>query len=493
MIEPFHADREPRLFGDRLRESVVVCLDRAGFDEPERIHNRMQHAIALPLGNLLGLQQQITAVGGHGLVRFDPTEPGILVPQITERDDEQPLERRLPLIEHGPRRRLCRRCHEPFIPCALVEQRGQRARHQSLAMAAGVMADLRHQRGLLIAAAPAIDRLGRDVETRHDGRIHRGKIQLTDLFVIADDRREHQSALIGLQQLKRGFEGFRLLLPVGNQQAVTTSNFELHRGDPRPCRRTGHLLQIDLRDTGLLDEACQAHFRQRKRILPIEMQSSRQRPGTSMGQDAAVRKIRMGFPGADGSMGIAIERERHSQPIRHDHETRQKVGIAPVRQENVGVLSHEQLVESLNHIGIIAFQQTFLSVHPHHERATPAMIRVGRRTVRRQLHDRKRWETIVRVPGRLQSLNRLNPAFDGEVNLAMDQRKELPVVKVALWQRHIHVKELRVGIGADQTLRDGRKLGGSMNRNFQHRDRTKRAEFISFHLSGADTTGGTAE
>ena len=126
------------------------------------------------------------------------------------------------------------------------------------------MADLRHPGGWLIAAATAIDRLGRDVEAHHDGGIHRGEIQFADLFVIADDRRKHQSALIGLQQLKRGFEGFRLLLPVGNQQAVATSRFELHRGDPRPCRRAGHLLQIDLRDTGLLDEPGQAHFRQRK-------------------------------------------------------------------------------------------------------------------------------------------------------------------------------------------------------------------------------------
>ena len=121
------------------------------------------------------------------------------------------------------------------------------------------------------------------------------------------------------------------------------------------------------------------------------------------------------------------------------------------------------------------------------------MIRVGRRTVRRQLHDRERWETIVRVPGRLQRLNRLNPAFDCEGSFAMDERKELPVVKVALRQRHIHVKELRVGTGADQVLREGRELGGSVNRDFQHRGRTKRAEFVSFHLSGADTTGGTAE
>ena len=228
MIEPFQADREPRPLGDLLRKSVVVCPDCAGFDEPERIHNRMQHAIALPLGNLLGLQQQITAVGGHGFVCFDPAEPGILVPQITERDDEQPLERRLPLIEHGPRRRLCRRGHEPFVPHALVEQRGQRARHQSLAIAAGVMADLRHPRGRLIAAAPAIDRFGRDVEAHHDGGIHRREIQLTDLLVIADDRRKYQSALIGLQQLARGFEGFRLLFPIGNQQTVATSRFELH-------------------------------------------------------------------------------------------------------------------------------------------------------------------------------------------------------------------------------------------------------------------------
>ena len=134
-----------------------------------------------------------------------------------------------------------------------------------------MVADLRHPRGGLIAAAWAIDRLGRDVEAHHDSGIHRGEIQLTDLFVIAGDRRKHQSTLIGLQQFKRGFEGFRLLFPVGNQQAVATSRFELHRGDPCPGRRTGHLLQIDLRDTGLLDEAGQTRFRQRKRIMPIEV------------------------------------------------------------------------------------------------------------------------------------------------------------------------------------------------------------------------------
>ena len=212
-----------------------------------------------------------------------------------------------------------------------------------------------------------------------------------------------------------------------------------------------------------------------------------------MGQDAAIRKIRMGLPGADGSMGIAIERERQAQPICHGHETRQKIGIAPVRQENVGVLSHEQLVEALNHVGIIAFQQTLLPIYPHHKRATSAMIRVGRRTVRGQLHDCERGETIVRVPGRLQRLNRLNLAFGCEVRLAMDERKEFSVVKVALRQRHIHVKELRVGTRTDQLFREGRELRRSVNRDFQHRDRAKRAEFISLYFSGADATGSTAE
>src|SRR6266498_3835047 len=111
-----------------------------------------------------------------------------------------------------------------------------------------------------------------------------------------------------------------------------------------------------------------------------------------MGQDAAVRKIRMGFPGADGSMGIAIERERYAQPIRHDHETWQKIGVAPVRQENVGVLSYEQLIEALDHVGLITFQHTLPPIHPHHERTASAMIRVGQWTLRRQLHDRERWK-----------------------------------------------------------------------------------------------------
>jgi hypothetical protein len=75
----------------------------------------------------------------------------------------------------------------------------------------------------------------------------------------------------------------------------------------------------------------------------------------------------------------------------------------------------------------------------------------------------------------------------------MDERKELPVVKVALRQGHIHVKELRVGTGADQMLCEGRELRWGVNRDFQHRDRTRRSEFVSFYPSGADTAGGTTE
>src|SRR4029079_1121993 len=121
------------------------------------------------------------------------------------------------------------------------------------------------------------------------------------------------------------------------------------------------------------------------------------------------------------------------------------------------------------------------------------MVRVGRRIVRRQFHDRERRKTIVRVPGGLQRLNRLDPVFDCEVNLAMDERKEFPVVKVALRQRHIHVKELRIGAGTDQLLREGRELRGSVNRDFQHRGWTRCTEFVSFYLSGAETTGSAAE
>ena len=137
------------------------------------------------------------------------------------------------------------------------------------------------------------------------------------------------------------------------------------------------MLQIDLRDTGLLDEAGEARFRQRKGIVPIEVQPPRQGTGAGMGQDTAIRKVRMGFPCADGSMGIAIERERQAQTICHGHEARQKIGVAPVRQEDIGVLPHKQLVEALNHIGIVAFQETLLPVYPHHEQATSTMIRVG--------------------------------------------------------------------------------------------------------------------
>ena len=105
------------------------------------------------------------------------------------------------------------------------------------------MTQFRHPRRGILAATTAIYGFRGDIEARHDGGIHGGKVEFADLLVIADDRRKDQPALVGLEQVEGRSKRFRLLFPVGDQDAVAAGGFQLHRCDAGARRCPGHLLQ----------------------------------------------------------------------------------------------------------------------------------------------------------------------------------------------------------------------------------------------------------
>src|SRR2546426_5033074 len=81
---------------------------------PNRVHDGVNQAEAGRLGELLRLQQQLAAVRGNRFVGFDAAEDKVLVAQVAERRDENPLQRRLPPVIGLAGLRVGRRLLEPL-------------------------------------------------------------------------------------------------------------------------------------------------------------------------------------------------------------------------------------------------------------------------------------------------------------------------------------------------------------------------------------------
>ena len=70
---------------DLLQQGIeVLRLGLALLLNPQPVHIHMQHFKTHVLCGFLGTHQRLPAPGGHRLVRFDPAEAGILVPEITK-------------------------------------------------------------------------------------------------------------------------------------------------------------------------------------------------------------------------------------------------------------------------------------------------------------------------------------------------------------------------------------------------------------------------
>jgi hypothetical protein len=137
--------------------------------------------------DFLGAQQHLAPVSGGGLVRFDAPKARVLIAQVAEASDQQPLERQLPAAIHlalafiGPRRqvrlifRILRGAVERPLGQPLERQAPRHhgfegKRHDTYLAAADRVADLGHD---LRPAARALflHRLGREVELDHQARV----------------------------------------------------------------------------------------------------------------------------------------------------------------------------------------------------------------------------------------------------------------------------------------------------------------------------------
>src|SRR3989475_4781627 len=89
------------------------------FVYPNRVHDGVNQAKAGSLGELLRLQQQLAAVRSDRFVGFDAAEDKVLVAQVAERRDENPLQRGLPPVIGLAGLRVGRRLLEPLEAGAL--------------------------------------------------------------------------------------------------------------------------------------------------------------------------------------------------------------------------------------------------------------------------------------------------------------------------------------------------------------------------------------
>src|SRR5256712_13229362 len=99
------------------------------FVYPNRVHDGVNQAKAGSLGELLRLQQQLAAVRSDRFVGFDAAEDKVLVAQVAERRDENPLQRGLPPVIGLASLRVGRRLLEPLEAGALRQDGLQHPRH----------------------------------------------------------------------------------------------------------------------------------------------------------------------------------------------------------------------------------------------------------------------------------------------------------------------------------------------------------------------------
>ena len=138
------------------------------------------------------------------------------------------MRRVAPAVGLDPRVASGQLADECLVAFALFEQRRQRLRHQSLAVAAHAGSQLGDR---FSGAARCPDGLGRDVEVHHDAGIHGGEIEFGDVFVQAENGRVDQAALVGQAQIVAAFERFRLAFLPGHHHAAAQGGVGLHGAD----------------------------------------------------------------------------------------------------------------------------------------------------------------------------------------------------------------------------------------------------------------------
>ena len=190
-------------------------------------------------------------------------------------------------------------------------------------------------------------RFGRDVEARHDARVHRNEVELGHVCVHADQRLVDQPALVGAEQLEGGLGPLGHLLVVRHQHARPQGGDDLHGRDARPGRDPRRGLHGQGRDARHLQHPVQAIIVEHDRVGGVHVPAPGQvhlRPAVDdlpVGGVAAILLVE------DLSLGIAVERQGDIPLLRQVQQAQQQpaeggAAVAPIGQQQVRIVAAQQ-------------------------------------------------------------------------------------------------------------------------------------------------------
>ena len=158
-------------------------------------------------------------------------------------------------------------------------------------------------------------------------------------------RREDQAAAVGDEQFVGRLGIFRLGFLLGDEHAVAPGQFHLHVGDAGAGRSARAILHGEFGDAREFPESGEVALVGDEGILRVHVQASEQRGRAVLEQDAAVAHVAARAALVHFGGGIAVERERQAQLRGLLAQPRQDRGVAPIAQDQVGIVPREQMLE----------------------------------------------------------------------------------------------------------------------------------------------------
>ncbi len=344
-VPPLVAERQvgplAHLSGERLRVGRLVRVDRR---EPERVDDPVDDAVPCRLGRRDETGEQFAGVGVDRLVALDPSEAGVPVPLVAERGHEDPLQHLDASDEARPflgrERRVLRGRLVGETP---GEERLERAGDEAdLPRARAVAEPRRADRA--VRAAPALERLRREVLPDHDVGEEAGEVELVHRSEDPDRRDEDHAPSVRGDQAVRPSERLGPVLLPRDVDPTAKRLRHFHRRETGPRRLPDDRGEREPREPGRVDEPREVRVAEEERILPVEMEPSGKRVGRRAVEDLSVRLERAGGPGGPEPGRFPAEEELlRPEPDGRGPavEPRQVERIPPVGEEDVRVRPSE--------------------------------------------------------------------------------------------------------------------------------------------------------
>ncbi len=359
----------------------------------------MQHDEAHIFGGFLGAQQRLAPPGGDCLVRFDAPEARVLVAQVAEAGDQKPLVRlragAVVLAARVPGRQADGALLERD---ALLEERREGLRDD----AGGIIGD---------AQLGGRRHLGRDVAVHHDAGVHRDEIDHAHVGVQPHHRLVDHAALVHVDQVERGLGLLRLLLVPGDEDGGAQRGERLHRGDAGAGRDARRHLDGQPGDARRFQGALQPVIAPEHGVALVDMAAPEEVHLFAAVDDLPVGEI--GVLALDQRLParLAVERQGEAVLPGELHQARQQPGIAPLAEDQVGVVALEEGAQ-VDHQRAqrLEGQAVVEALVAQAERGGGGMAGVA---IRLQVKDAQRRQLGIQLPGGIEG-------FDIPDQLALD-------------------------------------------------------------------------